>query len=37
MTQLYAAFVRATTGEDAPAALVELFRDVLEEAADATA
>lgn len=35
--QLYAAFVRATTGEDAPEALLALFRDVLDEAADATA
>jgi len=33
--ELYAAFVRATTGEDAPAALVELFRDTMEEVADA--
>jgi DNA repair protein SbcD/Mre11 len=35
--ELYAAYVRATSGEDAPAALVSLFRDVLEEALDATA
>jgi exonuclease SbcD len=32
---LYAAFVRATTGEDPPAALVQLFRDTMEEVADA--
>jgi hypothetical protein len=34
--ELYAAFVRATTGEDVPAALVQLFRDTMEEVADAT-
>jgi exonuclease SbcD len=33
--ELYAAFVRATTGEDAPPALVELFRETMEEVADA--
>jgi exonuclease SbcD len=32
---LYAAFVRAATGEDAPAELVQLFRDTMEEVADA--
>ena len=35
--ELYAAFVRATTGEDAPAGLIQLFRDTMEEVADATA
>jgi len=35
--ELYAAFVRATSGEDAPEPLVALFRDVLEEVADASA
>jgi exonuclease SbcD len=35
--ELYAAFVRATTGEDAPPGLVQLFRDTMEEVADATA
>ncbi len=34
--ELYAAFVRATTGEDAPPGLVQLFRDTMEEVADAT-
>jgi DNA repair protein SbcD/Mre11 len=34
---LYADCVRATTGEDAPAGLVGLFRTVLEDAADAPA
>ncbi len=34
--ELYAAFVRATTGEDAPPGLVQLFRDTMEEIADAT-
>jgi DNA repair protein SbcD/Mre11 len=34
---LYAAYVRATSGEEAPAELVNLFRGVLEEALDATA
>jgi exonuclease SbcD len=34
---LYAAYVRAIDGEDAPAELLTLFRDVLEEALDATA
>jgi exonuclease SbcD len=34
---LYAAYVRAVNGEDAPAELITLFRDVLEEALDATA
>lgn len=33
--ELYAAFVHATTGEDAPAELVQLFRDTMEEIADA--
>jgi DNA repair protein SbcD/Mre11 len=33
---LYAAFVRATTGEDAPPGLVQLFRETMEEVADAT-
>ncbi len=33
--ELYAAFVRATTGEEAPAELVQLFRDTMEEVADA--
>ncbi len=33
--ELYAAFVRATTGEDAPAELAQLFRDTMEEVADA--
>jgi exonuclease SbcD len=33
--ELYTAFVRATTGEDPPAALVQLFRDTMEEVADA--
>jgi exonuclease SbcD len=32
---LYAAFVQATTGEEPPAALVQLFRDTMEEVADA--
>jgi exonuclease SbcD len=35
--ELYAAFVRATTGEDAAPGLVQLFRDTMEEVADATA
>jgi exonuclease SbcD len=35
--ELYAAFVRATTGADAPAPLLALFREVLEEDADAPA
>jgi hypothetical protein len=35
--ELYASFVRATTGEDAPPGLLQLFRDTLEEIADATA
>jgi exonuclease SbcD len=35
--ELYAAFVRATTGEDAPPGLIQLFRDTMEEVADATA
>ena len=35
--ELYAAFVRATSGEDAPEPLVALLRDVLEEVADASA
>ena len=35
--ELYAAFVQATTGEDAPPGLVQLFRDTMEEVADATA
>ena len=35
--ELYAAFVRATNGEDAPEPLLALFRDVVEEAADASA
>jgi exonuclease SbcD len=35
--ELYAAFVRATTAEDAPEPLVALFREVLEEVADASA
>ncbi len=34
---LYASFVRATGGEDAPEPLLNLFREVLEETADATA
>ena len=34
--ELYASFVRATTGEDAPAELVQLFRDTMEEVADAS-
>lgn len=34
--ELYASFVRATTGDDAPPALVELFRATMEEVADAT-
>ena len=34
--ELYAAFVRATTGEDAPAELLQLFRDTMEEVADAS-
>jgi len=34
--ELYGAFVRATTGEDPPAALVQLFRDTMEEVADAS-
>src|SRR4051812_25016646 len=33
--ELYASFVRATTGEDPPAALVQLFRDTMEAVADA--
>jgi DNA repair protein SbcD/Mre11 len=33
--ELYTSFVRATTGEDAPAALVELFRTTMAEVADA--
>jgi exonuclease SbcD len=33
--ELYASFVRATTGEDAPAALVDLFRTTMAEVADA--
>jgi DNA repair protein SbcD/Mre11 len=33
--ELYTSFVRATTGEDPPPALVQLFRDTMEEAADA--
>jgi DNA repair protein SbcD/Mre11 len=32
---LYAAFVQATTGEEPPAALVQLFRETMEEVADA--
>ena len=32
---LYAAFVRATTSEEPPAALIQLFRDTMEEVADA--
>jgi exonuclease SbcD len=35
--ELYAAFVRATSNDDAPAPLLALFRDVLEEVADAPA
>jgi len=35
--ELYAAFVRATSGDDAPPALLKLFRSVLEEVADASA
>jgi exonuclease SbcD len=34
---LYEEFVRTTTGSDPPAALLDLLRDVLEEAADASA
>jgi exonuclease SbcD len=34
---LYGEFVRTTTGSDPPAALLDLLRDVLEEAADASA
>ena len=34
--ELYASFVRATTGEDAPAELVQLFRDTMAEVADAS-
>ena len=33
--ELYAAFVRATTGDDAPPELVQLFRETMEEVADA--
>src|SRR3954467_591523 len=33
--ELYATFVRATTGEEPPAALVQLFRETMEAAADA--
>jgi DNA repair protein SbcD/Mre11 len=36
-TDLYAAYVRAMSGEDPPDGLVALFSDVLEEALDATA
>jgi exonuclease SbcD len=35
--ELYGAYVRASTGEDAPPALLTLFREILEEAADAPA
>jgi len=35
--QLYAAFVRAVSGEEPPPDLVALFHEVLEEAADASA
>jgi hypothetical protein len=35
--ELYASFVRATTGEEASPGLVQLFRDTMEEVADATA
>ena len=35
--ELYAAYYRREHGEDAPDELLALFRDVLEEAADATA
>ena len=35
--ELYAAFVRATTGADAPEDLVALFRTTLEDAVDAPA
>ena len=34
---LYAEFYRRTAGEDPPAELVALFREVLEEVADASA
>lgn len=33
--ELYASFVRATTGEEPPPALIQLFRDTMEEVADA--
>jgi exonuclease SbcD len=35
--ELYGLFVQRTTGEDAPPVLLALFREVLDEAADATA
>jgi hypothetical protein len=35
--ELYAAFVRAVSGEEPPPDLVALFHEVLEEAADAPA
>ena len=35
--ELYAEFTRRSTGEDPPPELVALFREVLEDAADATA
>ena len=33
--ELYASFVRAMSGEEPPAGLVQLFRDTMEEVADA--
>jgi hypothetical protein len=34
--ELYASYVRATTGEEPPPGLVQLFRDTMEEVADAS-